>query len=85
MVGMPNLHNPVAVWMIQLFKHFFYDTWKTGGLGAPPARHFIKIGRIWFDTVWLDIAEDPSRSVQKLFQIVSKLKKFFQKKNRKIK
>ena len=31
----------VAVWMTHLDKHFFYDTWKPGGLGAPPARHLI--------------------------------------------
>ena len=31
----------VAVSVTQLFKHFFYDTWKPGGLGAPPARHLI--------------------------------------------
>ena len=31
----------VAVSVTQLFTHFFYDTWKPGGLGAPPARHLI--------------------------------------------
>ena len=31
----------VAVQMTHLEKTFFYDTWKPGGLGAPPARHFM--------------------------------------------
>ena len=44
----------VAVWMTYLDKHFFYNTWKPGGLGAPPARHFMSQRKSFntFEKVW---------------------------------
>ena len=50
----------VAVRMTHLEKTFFYDTWKPGGLGAPPARHFMSqlksfdtFEKVWWRPFWI--------------------------------
>ena len=61
--------------MTHLDKHFFYDTWKPGGLGAPPARHLISQLKSFetFEKVWY---HGPFESVI-IFSNIWKIKKFF--------